>query len=508
MAKVTERLEAALGAEGDGAGPPPREESQYPPEPVAERNTPWLLKPFVAFEDRTGIWKLAKPIIQHPIPPGTGWAYVFGSATLTCFIVQVVTGITLALFYDPSAAGAYQSLQFISHDLLFGPQLRAIHNYGASAMVIFVGLHMIRVFLFGSFKFPREVNWLSGVLLFIFTILIAFTGQIMRWDQDGLWTMAIIVNQSGRTPIIGTWLTNFIMGGQTFGAPMFARIVGVHMLWLPGIIIGVVAFHLYLVIKNGISEPPKVGRPVDPRRYRAWYDDLLRREGVPFWPDAMWRDVLFSAAVVTALIVLAWAYGPKELSRPPDPTIIQAQPRPDFYFLWYFGLLALSPAHFENNIIIGAPIALIIVLFLIPIFGFKGERHPARRPWSVVFVLMTVVTVGIYTIEGHTAPWSPDYADKPLPQSIMSSVSGPALAGATLFHQKGCEYCHNIDNYGGIRGPNLGDVGDRLTAEELTIRISEGSTNMPAFGSELSAEQLSDLVAFLQTRRRHDYVPK
>jgi ubiquinol-cytochrome c reductase cytochrome b subunit len=507
MAKVTERKEAALAAM-PGADDQLPEESQFPQAPVAERDHPWFIKPFVAFEDRTGIWHVVKPIIQHPIPPNTGWMYVFGSATLTTFIVQVVTGITLALFYDPSSAGAYPSLQFITNDLVFGNQLRAIHNFGAAAMVIFIGIHMIRVFLTGSFKFPREVNWLSGVILFILTITIAFTGQIMRWDQNGLWTEAILINQAGRVPYFGTWIVNLVLGGDTFGAQSFTRIVGLHMLWLPGIIIGVVAFHLYLVIKNGISEPPRVGRPVDPRRYRAWYDAMLRREGVPFWPDALWRDVAFSAALVTTLIVIAWTKGPPDLSLPPDPTIITATPRPDFYFLWYFGLLALSPSNYENKIIIGAPIALIIVLFLIPILGFKGERHPARRPWAVVFVLMTVFTVGFYTIEGHTAPWSPDYADQPLPASVVSSLTGPARLGADLFHEKGCEFCHNIAGQGGIRGPNLGDIGDKMTPEEMTIQISRGSTNMPAFGAILTTDQLNDLVAFLQTQRRTDYVPK
>lgn len=492
----------------DGLGRGLPDESAYPPQPAVECGKPWFVKPLLAFEDRTGLWKVAKPIIQHPIPPNTGWAYVLGSATLTAFIVQVVTGITLALFYNGSSAGAYQSLQFITHDLIFGNQLRAIHNYGAAAMVILIGLHMIRVFLYGSYKFPREVNWLSGVILFLLTITIAFTGQIMRWDQDGLWTEAILVNQAGRVPFIGTWLVNFVLGGTNFSDISFERIVGVHMLWFPGAILLVVSLHLYLVIHNGISEPPAIGRPVDPSRYRAWYNDMLRRDGVPFWPDAMWRDVVASTVLVTALIVIAWTVGAKTLNLPPDPTIITAQPRPDFYFLWYFGLLAMSPAQFENKIIIGAPIALVIVLFLIPVLGYKGERHVARRPWAAAFVLMTVFAVGFYTYEGHLSPWSPVYNNRPLPESVVGHLSGPALEGAVLFHEKGCEFCHNIAGYGGIRGPNLGDVGDRLTAEEITTRISEGSTEMPAFGSILTSQQLSDLVAFLQTQRRHEFVPK
>lgn len=508
MARTTERTEHIESERASDLNVGQLTEAEYPPEPEAGKGKPWYVKPFIAFEDRTGLYKVLKPIIQHPIPPNTGWGYVFGSLTLTAFIVQILSGITLALFYSGSAEDAYQSVQFISHDLIFGSQLRTIHNYGAAAMMILIGLHMIRVFLYGSFKFPREVNWLSGVVLFVLTVTISFEGQIMRWDQDGMWTLVILINQVGRIPIFGTWLVDFVLGGQTLGAPVFNRIVGTHMLWFPGIIILVLVLHLYLVIHNGISEPPRIGRPVDPRRYRQWYDDMLRKVGVPFWPDAMWRDVVASAGLVTLLIVLAWTYGPKELTAPPDPTVIHALPRPDFYFLWYFGLLALSPPHFENRIIIGAPVALVIALLIIPIWGYKGERHPFRRPWSVVFVLMTVFTVGFYTIEGQVAPWSPDYANKPLPPSVTAGLSGAALEGATLFHTKGCEFCHNIGGYGGIRGPNLGDIADKLTPQEMTIRISEGATFMPAFGGILSTEEMSDLVAFLQTRHRTEFATK
>src|SRR5689334_4158214 len=154
-------------------------------------------------EDRTGIWAFSKGILEHPVPPGTDWWYVFGSATLTSFIVQVVTGIALSASYVTSTADAYNSLQFITYEAPFGGFLRGMHFWGASAMVLFIGIHMAQVFLFGAYKFPREMNWLSGSVLLLVTLAMGFTGQLLRWDQNAVWSVVVAAEQAGRAPIVG-----------------------------------------------------------------------------------------------------------------------------------------------------------------------------------------------------------------------------------------------------------------------------------------------------------------
>ena len=307
---------------------------------------------------------------------------MFGSATLFAFIVQVVTGIALATMYIPSTENAYQSINFITNVAILGKVLRGIHYFGASAMIIMIGAHMIRIYLMGSYKFPREVNWLSGTVLLLMTLAMAFTGQLLRWDQNAFWSVIVGAEQAGRAPLIGKYLAQFILAGQTVGGSTLSRFFSFHVFFIPAVIFGVLGFHLYLVLHNGISEPPKSGQPVEPKTYRSWYQKMLNEKGLPFWPDVAYRDALFGALVIFVVVILAAIIGPPLLGTPPDPTIIQANPRPDWYLLWYFSMLALIPPGIENYVIIGFPLLVGIVLIILPFIWNKGERSPRRRPWA------------------------------------------------------------------------------------------------------------------------------
>lgn len=156
-----------------------------------------------------------------------------------------------------------------------------------------------------------------------------FTGQLLRWDQNGVWSTIVAAEQAGRVPVIGPTLARLILGGQTVGGATPSRFFAYHVFFIPALIFAMVGLHLVLVLRHGISEKPRASQPVDPRTYRAWYEDFLHREGVPFWPDAAWRDVVFGVLVVACVVFLAWRVGAPQLTRPPDPTIIQAYPRPD-----------------------------------------------------------------------------------------------------------------------------------------------------------------------------------
>jgi ubiquinol-cytochrome c reductase cytochrome b subunit len=453
------------------------------------------------FEDRTGLIKAIKPIAEHPVPPKTGWWYVFGSATLFAFILQVVTGITLAFMYVPSTDGAYQSLQYITHEAFLGNFLRGLHFFGASAMVVSVFVHLSRVFLFGSFKFPREVNWLAGVVLIFLTLLMAFSGEILRWDQNAIWGLMVGVYMAGRTPFIGTLVGRFLMGGETLGAQTLSRFFAYHVFWVPALLGAVIGLHLYLVLRNGISEPPGPGRAVHPETYREEYEELLEKKGVPFWPDAGWRDAVFGAGLIFLIAILAVVIGPLPLVGPPNPSTIQAVPRPDWEFLWYFALLALIPPATEPWVMIGAPLAIIIGMILIPLIGRRGERSPTRRPWAVLAVLISVLAFLLLTWEGVLAPWSPRFEAQPLPAEVVNSTDPQVVTGAELFYKRGCEYCHTISGYGGLRGPDLTYVGSRLNPDGMQIRILNGGYNMPAFGAILTPDEVQALVAFLQSRQ-------
>ena len=461
---------------------------------LLRRTAHWL-------EERTGLGQRTKALALHPVPPGVGWSYVFGSATLAVFLIQVVTGIALATLYIPASGEAFQSLQYITDQAPLGGLLRAMHFYGASAMILLIGLHLIRVFLTGSYKFPREMNWISGTVLLFATLGMGFTGQTLRWDQNALWSLVVGAEQAGRTPWIGSTLGHFLLGGATVGGDTLSRFFVLHVFVLPGLILLVVGLHLYLILHNGISEPPRSDRPVDPARYRQEYADLLEHAGEPFWPVAAWRDAVFGTLVVAAVVTLAVVAGPPDIGAPPDPSQLNAHPRPDWYFMWYFAVLALLPHGLENDVILLAPLLGFLVLLLLPLLAGRGDRHPLRRPWGLCFLLLILAAIGALWIAGIHADWSPDFSARPLTAEIIGTESGTVARGGELFSRRGCLYCHTISAHGGRRGPDLTTVGDRLTPQQTTIRILNGGYNMPAYGGILKAAEVKELVAFLQSRR-------
>ena len=452
-------------------------------------------------DDRGGFSELFKPLTTHLVPPNAKWNYVWGSATLFCLVVQVITGISLAFLYQPSADVAYHSLQYIEQQVFLGSFIRGLHNWGASGMVLLMGLHMIRVYINAAYKFPREMNWITGVFLFFITIILAFTGQLLRWDNNGVWSAVVAAEQLGRIPFIGDSVAHFFLGGTTINGESLNRFFAMHVFLFPSLLFGIVGYHVYLVFRNGISEPPEAGRPVDPETYRGWYEDLLNKKGVPFFPNVVWRDALFSVFVLLVLIVLAYFVGAPGLTAAPNLTNVNADPAPDWYFTWIFALFALLPHEIESYVIFFGPLLIGIVLFAVPFLSNRGERSPLRRPWAVAGVAFTILSVCSLWFIGAKAPWHPHFNAKPVPQySTVPNPKPSVKRGIELFNTMGCLYCHKINDHGGIRGPGLTDVEKRLTKNEMVIRIVNGATNMPAYGGTLSKDQLSDIIDFLSQK--------
>lgn len=452
-------------------------------------------------DDRLGISALIGPSLKHLVPHNARWWYVFGSATLLAFIVQVVTGVALAFSYASSSSQAYETLQFITNHAPFGRFLRGMHYFGASAMVLMVGAHMAQTFLFGSYKFPREMNWITGVLLLGFTLVMGFTGQLLRWDQTAAWSVVVAAEQAGRMPWIGDFLAQFILGGTSIGGATLSRFFAIHVFIMPALIFLFIGIHLTLVLRHGIAEPPVAGNPVDPKTYRGEYHQLMEKTGHPFWPEGAWRDFVVGTGVIVVIALLAYLVGPPPLDKPPDPSVLQADPRPDWYLLWYFAVLALMPPQLEGYAMILAPVIIGILLLAVPMLNNRGERAPARRPWSIAVVLLSVIMIGSLWIIGANSPWSPKFDPQPLPEKVVGTTTGPVFDGAKLFRDKGCLNCHLINGYGGRRGPDLTFVGDKLSEADIIIRIVNGGVNMPAFANSLTPDELTQITAFLESRK-------
>src|SRR5437588_8224478 len=226
--------------------------------------------------------QLGTPIREaatHPVPRDTAsWFYVFGSAALTCFMLQVVTGILLALIYVPSAGEAWNSLQTLNHGISLGWFIRALHGWGSTFMVAIVLVHMVQVFLFGAYKFPRELTWIVGVLLLLVTLGMAFTGQVLRFDQDAYWGLGIGASIAGRVPWIGPWAVNLMLGGPIIAGTTLSRFFALHVFVIPGLLITFVGVHLLMVLKLGINEWPMPGRIVRCATYLQEYRQFTHKQ--------------------------------------------------------------------------------------------------------------------------------------------------------------------------------------------------------------------------------------
>jgi len=470
----------------------------------------WLRAVGNWFDARLGVRATLLPMLRHPIPRGAagpmGWWYVFGSASLTLLLVQILTGIGLALVYVPSADKAYDSLLALNYDVSLGWFLRALHYYAGSGMVVLVLAHATQVFLHGAYKYPRELTWVLGVLLLLCTLGMFFTGQIMRWDPDAYWGLAVGASMAGRVPVIGPRVVRAMLGGPVIGGDTLSRFFALHVFVIPGALLFFLAVHLWLVLQRGISAPPVAGQPVDPKTYDEEYDKQLKT-GVPFLGDALLKDALFSALAVIVVVVLAAALGPKGPTGPPDPTLPGANPRPEWPFLWLFGLLSLSPPASETFFILVFPVILIAVLFLVPFLSNRGERAPSRRPVAVLAVVVIYAALGALTYQGATSPWSPQmtaWSGDPVPEDMVRHSTPVTLQGALVFQNKDCRNCHALEGSGGRRGPDLTAVGTRLTRDQLIDQVSNGTPgggNMPAYGKQVSPDEMTALVAFLEGLR-------
>ena len=460
---------------------------------------------------RIGQWfdrrlQLAAPIreiAEHPVPRSTAsWWYVFGSAALVVFVLQIVTGIMLALTYVPSAAEAWSSLQALNHDVTLGWYIRALHGWGSNFMVAIVLIHMVQVFVFGAYKFPRELTWVVGVFLLLMTLGMAFTGQVLRFDQDAYWGLGIGASITSRVPILGPALVKLLLGGPIIAGPTLSRFFALHVFVIPGLLIAFVSLHLLMALKLGINEWPMPGRLVRKATYESQYQELTKKDGAPFVPYAVWKDLLFAAIIVAAVAACAAYFGPFGPTGVPDPTIIQTVPKPDYFFLWLYALLALLPPSLETPAILVGSGAVIAALLLLPFLFGEGEKSWRRRPVAGLTIILIAVSLGTFThLAGYT-PWSPDmnaWSGEPVPQDFLRGRTALERQGALVFQGKQCRNCHSLKGKGGQRGPALDTVATRLTQDQLIRQVLQGRGNMPAYGNNLSPAETTALVAFLET---------
>ena len=424
---------------------------------------------------RTGFRAGRAHLLDEPIPAGVGWWFVTGSILLLLLGVQVVTGVVLTMYYVPSPEHAYESVRFIADRLPLGGIVRGLHYFGASFIVIAAVIHMLRVVLFGSYKKPREVTWMTGVVLLLVILAFALTGYLLPWDQKAYWATTVTINIARSTPLLGEQMASLMRGGAELGALTLLRWYTAHVFLLPAALIGFVAAHIYLMRRHGISGPiaPVAGSPR------------------PFYPYQALKDTLAMAGTFAVLLTLAMTVR-VPLDSIADPSDAGYVPRPEWYFLSLFQLLKYFPGPLEPIATIVIPGVVFTALLLLPFLDRRPDRHPFKRPLVSAGFLVAGAALAALTWLGLRD--SPAHAD---PRHWTTL----AIAGSEFVQDQQCQTCHRV---GGAAGPIV-DMRLRNGPEWLLAHVRDPETIAPGMrrpppGAK-TASQAQSVLAYMRKVR-------
>jgi ubiquinol-cytochrome c reductase cytochrome b subunit len=332
----------------------------------------------------------------------------------------------------------------------------------------------------------------------------SFSGQVLRFDSDSYWGIGIGAAIMGRVPFIGAQLVDLLLGGPIIGSDTLGRFFALHVFVVPGAILALLSMHLRVVLGKGINEYPKPGVQVNRQTYDAEYQEIIRKEGIPFVPNGVNKDVVANGILLLIIVALAAFMGPKGPDIPGDPTQVIAEAKPDYPFLWLLSAAALLPNGSEYALFFVFPIIAAIVLFGLPFFAGEGEKSWRRRPVAIIAVILIYLCVGMLTYAGITGPWSPHmdaWSSDPINAALIKGRAPLELQGALVFQNNQCRNCHAIDGKGGHRGPDLTAIGTIQTQPQLVRQIIQGGGNMPAYGKNLSPQQITALTSYLVSLR-------
>jgi len=409
-------------------------------------------------EDRFGWPQHLKPFLEKPLPDNLSWWVSLGGVLALLFVIEAVTGMFLAVYYNPSPDTAYRAVDFIMEKVYMGRILRGIHHWGAGAMVILVFTHMTASFFCGAFKRPREMTWILGVCLFLLTLGFGFTGYLLPWDLKAYWATVVGANIPGNIPVIGKFITRILLAGETISGLTLTRFYAIHTMILPAFTAACIGIHIYLVRIHGICEPVSSTEKTASTSAEPSYR---------FFPEHLFRVSIAFGIVFSAIMLLTiFAEIPREdVAGTIDPAYL---PRPEWYFMWLFQLLTFFPGNTE---IIGSlviPAAGVILLFCLPFLSRSPFRNPADRPIGTAVGVVCLVGIVYLSVMGIAN-------SKPYGKIVMvpdRKLTQPEQRGLTIFVSRKCAYCHNILGKGGRReGPDLSNVVAKDRTKDWLVKF-------------------------------------
>jgi ubiquinol-cytochrome c reductase cytochrome b subunit len=462
-------------------------------------------------EQRTGLVSALKEFLTEDIPGGASYWYVFGSATLILLTMQIVTGIFLTFYYSPSALTAWESTRFIYEHVTFGQFMISMHDWGASAMIILVTLHLLQVLVFGAYKRPREVQWVVGVTLFFFTLVLGFTGYLLPWDLNAYYATQVGINIAATAPVMGPYIASFLNDGSTLGTLTVSRFFGIHVWATPALLVGLVGLHLFIFRHNGPAGPPQDERPKTVGR---------------FYPDQIFMDTLVAFIVFLVVVALA-IYMPTPLLPKADPNYGGFIPAPAWYFYGLYGLLRIAPAGLLTLVAtVVLPGVFALVLFLLPWIDRNPSRAIMKRPIMMGITLVTIIMiVGLsmfaakaIDVERKASPAGlTPVAGLGAPPATPTPAGGATVVAAgpdgSKIYGTNCASCHGANGQGtpGAFPPLAGNpfvTGDPSKVIAAVNNGMHGAINvggqqyngvMPAWKATLKPDEIAAVITYIRS---------
>ncbi len=478
-------------------------------------------------EQRTGFVSLTTDFLTEDVPGGASYWYAFGSATIFAMVLQIVTGIFLTFYYSPSTAAAWESTNYIYHNVPFGQFVISLHYWGATAMIALLLMHMLQVLLWGAYKAPREISWVIGILLLVVTLVLGLTGYLLPWDMNAYFASQVAINIAASAPG-GAIVQQLLSDGNGIGTLTINRFFGLHVWLMPAALVLLVGAHLAVFRHNGSAGPP-----ID--------KDLKKLPQGRFWPNQMFMDAIASFAVFAIMVLLA-IFSPAPFDVKADPTK-QFIAYPAWYFLALYGLLriagqtpvAVQPiANFLATVAI--PGGVVALLILLPFIDRNPSRELSRRPWILgVTALSLVLAIGLSLYSGlavqkeqaESGGGAPAAAAAEASNTLGTGSSAGAQAnttgggtqvaaasvhGASVFSAN-CSSCHGAAGAGqagvfpALAGNKDVQAADPKGIEHTLLYGLQGkkingvayAAQMPAWKGNLSNDDIAAVITYIRS---------
>jgi ubiquinol-cytochrome c reductase cytochrome b subunit len=465
----------------------------------------WMLRPrekVKAVKDviteRLGLRRIRENLLERRVPQ-TPWYQGDGASMIFLIGVLTVTGLFMTPSYSNTPDHAYKSVVHITEVLHLGWFVRALHYWSAGTLMVMLIFHLFRQILIGGYKAPREGTWTVGVILFLLIIIMSFSGYVLRWDERAIYAVRVALHMFYYVPWIGEYLVLFVQGGPEIGTNTLTRFFALHVIFIPLLLFGLLAYHLYLVILHGVTSISEREVPIESAEHQKhlYKKDAHSEKGEWFHPATMANNAIFAGLIFCIPLTLALTLGPAPLYPEANLTEVSA-PIEEWWFAWYSSLIALVPPEQSRAFLVAFPATAFLFLFALPFLDRSQSRGIQNRPiWAVSVTVAALALLALGALRWQS-PWTgwPDPTPPPMPAGV---VLPPNIEeGRQLFARYGCNSCHGVAGKGRVVGPDFAKLRPMRSLQELrefTLRPPPGVA-MPAYAGRMSAEELERVVEF------------